>query len=138
MNQNVLFRVVNLFEPSLNAPGGHILFGARQTPVGESVYLSDLKGYQFTAVLEFLPGHPRGNHAHHQRTEMFYVIEGQMTAHFWTQEKSNNPTEVVLKKGDWVTVYPHTFHRYEAIERTLILELSHQAYDSNDSVGFNA
>lgn len=134
MMQQQLFSVSNLFESNTSDGASHIIQGARRSDNGESVYLSDPKGYRFTAVLEFLPGYPRGNHAHQKRTEHFYVIEGQMKGIFWHADQPEDPHECVLKKGDWVTVYPGTFHRYEPDMRTLVVELSDLAYDAADCV----
>ncbi len=135
--QQSLFTVTNLFDTNESDATRPIIQGARRAENGEAVYLSDPKGYQFTAVLEFLPGFPRGNHAHQKRTEHFYVIEGQMKGIFWQPDEEQDRHERLLKKGDWVTVYPGTFHRYEPEQRTLVVEVSDLPYDAADCIKAN-
>lgn len=135
--QQSLFTVTNLFDTNESDAARPIIQGARRAENGEAVYLSDPKGYQFTAVLEFLPGFPRGNHAHQKRTEHFYVIEGQMKGIFWQPGEEQDRHERLLKKGDWVTVYPGTFHRYEPEQRTLVVEVSDLPYDAADCIKAN-
>lgn len=129
-----LYSRTNFFDESKAGDAAHIMQGARRAPHGESVYLSSLEGYRFTALFEFLPGHPRGNHAHSKRVESLYIIEGELKAFFWNGDAPSSPTTEILKKGDWLTIYPGTFHRYEAVCRTLLLEVSNEAYDANDTI----
>ncbi|MBX9697633.1 MAG: hypothetical protein K2X53_06075, partial [Alphaproteobacteria bacterium] len=60
---NPLYSRTNFFDESITNAAGHIVQGARCAPQGTSVYLSSHQGYRFTALFEFLPGHPRGDHA---------------------------------------------------------------------------
>jgi quercetin dioxygenase-like cupin family protein len=133
-----LYSCINFFDESTTDAAGHIVQGARRAPQGMSVYLSSLKGYRFTALFEFLPDHPRGNHAHSKRVECLYVIEGELKAFFWSGDAPLSVTTKVLKKGDWLTIYPGTFHRYEAVCRTLLLEVSEEAYDASDTIKASA
>lgn len=132
--ENPLYSRINFFDTPTTDAAGHIVQGARQTPQGMSVYLSSQEGYQFTALFEFLPGHPRGNHAHTKRVERLYVIEGELKAFFWAGDAPSSVATELLKKGDWLTIYPGTFHRYEAVSRTLLIEVSEDAYDASDTL----
>jgi quercetin dioxygenase-like cupin family protein len=135
---NPLYSRTNFFDESITDATGHIVQGARRAPQGTSVYLSSPKGYRFTALFEFLPGHPRGNHAHSKRVECLYVIEGELKAFFWAEDAPSLVTTEILKKGDWLTIYPGTFHRYEAVSRSLLLEVSEEAYDASDTIKASA
>lgn len=133
-----LYSRINFFDAPTTDASGHIVQGARETEHGMSVYLSSHKGYQFTALFEFLPGHPRGNHAHATRMERLYVIEGELEAFFWAGDSPTLVKVELLKKGDWITIYPGTFHRYEAVSRTLLIEVSEDAYDASDIIKASA
>jgi len=101
---------------------------------GRAVFLNSLDAFHTVAVLEFLPnGMPRGNHYHHQKKEMLYIMEGKLKAFFWLPSRPALE-EVILTEGDLVILEPKLAHAYQALERTIGIEIGACAYDPQDTI----
>ena len=88
----------------------------------------------FTAVIEFIPGKPRGNHYHRERHEHLTIISGQLAASFWQPEQPDEYQEIILSPGMHVSIPPGVAHVYEALEHTLTIEQAAQCFNLNDTV----
>lgn len=107
--------------------------GRRDQGRGTSVYLNLEEAIRFVGLIEFLPGLGlRGKHYHQQKREHFYLIDGLMTGYFWLPDEPDQIHEIELRKGDLLTVEPGLVHAFQAIERTLVVELSPDTFDCQD------
>jgi len=129
-----LLSVQNLIEvePDMSS---NILLGYRNQGKGESVYLNAESTIKFIGIIEFLPGlGVRGKHYHNNKNEVMYVLEGEMKGYYWLPDNPTAIKEVVHKKGDLITMKSGLVHAYEAVERTLAIELFPESYESDDNV----
>jgi quercetin dioxygenase-like cupin family protein len=101
---------------------------------GRSVFLNSTKDIGSAAVLEFLPGAGiRGNHYHLRKSESMYVIHGKMKLFYWIP---NEPEikEIIVERGDLITIKPRLAHAYVALEPTLAFEVGSLPFDPTDTV----
>jgi len=59
---------------------------------------------------------------HEKKTESMLVLEGELKLIYGTD--STRLQEVIIKKGQAITMPPHTIHRTMAVQDTTILEVS--------------
>ena len=81
-------------------------------------------------------GHYRGGHFHERKVEHFYVICGRLRVRLVdldTEERS----EVELKGGQIVTIYPKCAHRFEAEEDAQVIEYTESPYDPSDDLPYH-
>lgn len=118
-------------EPDLKSPHP---FGRIDKGRGELNYLNFGRDIKFVGVLEFLPGLGiRGKHYHKNKTEMMYVLTGEMKGFYWLPEDSRGLEKRIHKKGDFITIRPGLAHAFEAIERTMTIELSPDTFIIEDT-----
>ena len=82
-------------------------------------------------------GFYRGGHYHREKVEHFYVISGKLLVQMVdldTQEKSN----VRLREGQRVTIYPNCAHRFIADEDAQVIEYFDSMYDPEDDRPYDA
>lgn len=101
---------------------------------GESVYLNCLNNIKYIGALEFLPGlGMRGKHYHKNKKEIMYVLEGKVKGYYWLPEEPERLQEKLHEKGDLITMQPGLTHAFEAMERTVMIELSPNTFDIEDT-----
>lgn len=109
-------------------------FGKIDKGRGESSYLNFGRDIKFVGVLEFLPGLGiRGKHYHKNKIEMMYVLTGKMNGFYWLPEDPSGFEERIHKKGDFITIRPGLTHAFEAMERTITIELSPDIFSIEDT-----
>ena len=101
---------------------------------GYTMQLNHGEAMCFTAVIEFIPGKPRGNHYHRERHEQLTVITGRLSARFWLPDQPDVCEAVVLTPGMHVVIPPGVAHVYEALEHTLTVEQAAQCFKLSDTV----
>ncbi len=101
---------------------------------GKAVLLSNQAKYETVILLEFLAnGELRGNHYHHAKQELLYIIEGKLQGYFWLPEHPKTMQKYIFMPGELVTIPAKIAHAYRAIEKTLALELSAASFDPADT-----
>ena len=126
------YKLQNLvgIKPNMNSNNP---FGIIDKGNGEAIYLNEIKDKKFVGILNFLPGTGiRGKHYHVKKEEIMYVVSGKMKMYFWLPDHPENLEEVIVKKGDLITIQPNLAHGVEAIEDTLVVELSPNEFDISD------
>jgi quercetin dioxygenase-like cupin family protein len=101
---------------------------------GYTMQLNHGEPMGFTAVIEFLPDKPRGNHYHRERYEQLTVITGKLAACFWLPEQPQTGEKFVLIPGMHVSIPPGVVHVYEALEPSLAVEQAAQSFKLSDTV----
>ena len=101
---------------------------------GYTMQLNHGKPLNFTAVIEFLPGKPRGNHYHIEREEYLTVLSGKLQASFWHPDTPGCKESHVLTPGMQVCIPAGVAHVYEAVETTIAIEQAEQYYRVADTV----
>ena len=70
-------------------------------------------------------------HKHDYKFNMFYVESGRVNIHVWKNDyKLCDVTE--LGKGEITTVHPREWHKFEAIEDSVVFEIYHTKPISKD------
>ena len=109
-------------------------FGKLDKGRGESNYLNFGKDIKFVSTLEFLPGLGiRGKNYHKNKQEMMFILEGKMEGFYWLPNNPNFFQKQIHCKGDFITIFPGLTHAFEAIERTVAIELSPDTFDIEDT-----
>lgn len=133
MTVDQLLEVTNLKSVELDLKSNKP-FGFLDKGRGESVYLNFGQDIKFTSVLEFLPGLGiRGKHYHKNKNEFMYVLEGKMKGYYWLPEDPNNMKEKVHEKGDLISIKTGLVHAFEAIDRTMAIEMSPDSFNIEDT-----
>ena len=78
-------------------------------------------------------GYYRGGHYHLNKVERFYIISGKLRVQLVDLE-SGERSEVELRDGQRVTIYPQCAHRFTAKENARVIEYYDIVYDSDDDV----
>ncbi len=102
---------------------------------GELALIEDGKPFQHLGYFSLKKGkgYYRGGHYHRKKVEHFYVVSGRICVHLVdldTEEKS----EVVIREGQRVTIYPNCAHRFEAEEEAQVIEYYNSIYDPEDDI----
>ena len=63
-----------------------------------------------------------------------YILEGEMKGYYWLPDDPGSMKEIVHEKGDLIMMKPGLVHAYEAIQRTLAIELFPESYKSEDNI----
>ncbi len=127
------FSVKNLADIVPDLQSAHP-FGRLDRGRGESSYLNFGRDIRFVGVLEFLPEFSiRGKHYHKNKTEMMFVLSGKMKGYYWLPENPVGLQEKIHAKGDFITIKPGLTHAFEALERTVAIELSPDTFNIEDT-----
>jgi quercetin dioxygenase-like cupin family protein len=101
---------------------------------GSSIFLNSTESIHTVAVIEFPKGgEVRGNHYHKTKREYLYIMEGILQAYFW-RPGEEIIQEIILNKGDFLTLHPNLGHAFKGIERTMVFELGNKGFDPLDTV----
>ncbi|MDF1683227.1 MAG: cupin domain-containing protein [Legionellaceae bacterium] len=108
--------------------------GYKTLPKGDTAYINPEEDVKFTGIIEFVPGTGvRGNHYHKNKLEILYIISGEIKAYYWEADNPDEITEVIHTKGDKITIPPCIGHGFEAIQHTIVLEMTTTAFDMADT-----
>jgi quercetin dioxygenase-like cupin family protein len=78
-------------------------------------------------ILEVKKGHRYSLQYHEKKQETQYILSGKALFTFGT--KKDSLQEKILNEGDKIDILPYTVHRLEAIEDTVVLEVSSPELD---------
>ncbi|MEY9876220.1 dTDP-4-dehydrorhamnose 3,5-epimerase-like enzyme [Streptacidiphilus sp. MAP12-33] len=108
--------------------------GRLSSPAGDLVRFANGENtYQFAAYWDCLPGGPcRGNHYHLDKTEVMYVISGELRAAYYDLD-TDQRVDTVLVAGDLVIVRPRLVHSYMALSPTQVVEVASTQYNPGDT-----
>ncbi|AVV41290.1 cupin domain-containing protein [Streptomyces sp. ID05-04B] len=107
--------------------------GRLSSPAGDLVRFANGDTYRFAAYWDCLPGGPcRGNHYHLDKTEVMFVISGELRAAYYDLDTGQR-FDTVLVAGDLVTVHPRLVHSYMALSPTQVVEVASHAYSPSDT-----
>lgn len=107
--------------------------GRLTSPAGELVRFANGDSYRFAAYWDCYPGGPcRGNHYHCDKTEVMYVISGELQAAYYDLD-TDERLDLVLMGGDIVTVRPRLVHSYLALRPTQVVEVATHPYAQSDT-----
>lgn len=102
---------------------------------GKEYWLENNKRYNYSAkILQVNPGYRSSIHFHKTKSETFYLLAGEVRLEFnWkslggTQE----PFATILAVGDSWCIDSGTIHRFQALERSLVLEVA--TYENEKTV----
>lgn len=85
-------------------------------PWGREVWYAHEERYA-GKILEVTKGHALSLQKHEKKQETMYLLEGRLKYHF-------NGTDHEMVAGECITVRPGDVHRMEALEDSVILEVS--------------
>lgn len=85
-------------------------------PWGREVWYAHEERYA-GKILEVTEGHALSLQKHEKKQETMYLLEGRLNYHF-------NGADYEMNAGDCITVRPGDVHRMEALEDSVILEVS--------------
>ena len=60
-------------------------------------------------------------HKHSNKTNLFYVIEGELLIKFW--RKGNQVDETILKTGESMIIPVHVWHQFQALKDCKCIEI---------------
>jgi len=98
----------------------------KNKPWGREIWFAHTDKYA-GKVLEVKKGHRYSLQYHEKKEETQYVVAGRAKFTYGTEKE--NLQEKILEKGDKIDVLPYTIHRLEALEDTLIFEVSSPELD---------
>ncbi|MCU1470921.1 MAG: Cupin domain protein [Glaciihabitans sp.] len=107
--------------------------GRVTSPAGELVRFANADTYRFAAYWDCHPGGPcRGNHYHCDKTEVMYLISGELRAAYYDLD-TRERLDLVLVAGDLVTVRPRLVHSYVALRPSQVVEVATHEYSPGDT-----
>jgi len=80
-------------------------------------------------------GYYRGGHYHRRKVEHFYMVSGRIRVQLVDLD-TGKKSEVVIREGQRVTIYPNCAHRFEAEEEAQVIEYYNSMYDPEDDVPY--
>ena len=134
VNSLVTVTDLNGLEPDLSSKHPK---GWYKGPSGYTMQLNHGKPLNFTAVIEFLPGKPRGNHYHRTRAEYLTVLSGEMAMTFWDPNHPADKHTELLTPGKQVFIPAGVAHVYMAKTPTIAIEQAEQHYSVDDTITLN-
>lgn len=93
----------------------------RLKPWGKEIWFAQSENYA-GKVLHLNKGHRYSLQYHEQKEETQYIFSGQVKFSFGPKEDSLQ--NVILNPGDKIDIKPYTVHRAEALEDSIIFEVS--------------
>jgi mannose-6-phosphate isomerase len=95
-------------------------------PWGREIWFAHTDKYA-GKILEVKKGHRYSLQYHETKEETQYVVEGKVKFTFGTDKE--NLQDKILEAGDKIDVKPYTIHRLEALEDTVVFEVSSPELD---------
>ena len=80
-------------------------------------------------------GYYRGGHYHRHKVEHFYIVKGKIRVELVDLDTGAR-SEVIIKEGERVTIYPNCAHRFKAIEEAQVIEYYDSLYDPEDDIPY--
>jgi mannose-6-phosphate isomerase-like protein (cupin superfamily) len=68
--------------------------------------------------------------------EHFYIISGRIRVQLVDLD-TGKKSEVVIREGQRVTIYPNCAHRFEAEEEAQVIEYYNSIYDPEDDIHYS-
>ncbi|UCG13925.1 MAG: cupin domain-containing protein [Deltaproteobacteria bacterium] len=104
---------------------------------GELALIEDGESFQHLAYFSLKKGrgYYRGGHYHRNKVEHFYMVSGRVRVQLVDLEIGEK-SEVILKAGQRVTIYPNCAHRFEAEEDAQVIEYYDSTYDPQDDIPY--
>ena len=99
---------------------------------GEFVQISYQEEIRHLALFEIREGFTRGKHYHQKKEEIFYIVAGKIRATFFDLDTGERDQRI-LEKGERIRIKPACGHVFRALEDTLVVEYSPQAFDPEDN-----
>lgn len=81
-------------------------------------------------MITFSKGVVRASHYHLKSTQYSYVISGKIELTIATHEGKNKKT-YILNEGSFNVIPPKTYHRYKALTKAVILDLTTMSRNDN-------
>lgn len=107
--------------------------GRMRGAAGEFAQISNGEPFPFVAYLDFAgEGTRRGDHFHERKTELLYVIDGELDARYLDLD-TQAFTRLTLEAGHLVRVGPRCAHAYVAARYSQAVELATLVYDPSDT-----
>jgi len=90
----------------------------------------------YLAAMELRVGGTRGNHFHHKKRELIYVMSGAVRLHVRAVSTlaEDKVQVILLRAGDLASIQPEIAHAYEPIEPGIAVEFSPAGFDPEDTV----
>ena len=105
---------------------------------GELALIEDGKPFQHLGYFSLKKGkgYYRGGHYHQRKVEHFYIISGRICVKLVDLD-TGKKSEVVIREGHRVTIYPNCAHRFEAEEEAQVIEYYNSIYDPEDDIHYS-
>ena len=105
---------------------------------GELALIEDGKLFQHLGYFSLKKGkgYYRGGHYHRKKVEHFYVVSGRILVRFVDLD-SGEKSQVLIKEGQRVTIYPNCAHRFEAEQEAQVIEYYNSIYDPEDDIHYS-
>jgi len=105
---------------------------------GELALIEDGKPFQHLGYFSLKKGkgYFRGGHYHLKKVEYFYVISGKLRVHLVDLD-SGERSEISLREGQRVTLFPRCAHRFMAERDAQVIEYYNDMYDPDDDTLYN-
>ena len=127
-------KVIKRTLPAIHGPAGPDAPTLKRLvlPQGELAQFHDSDdGIKYMAMIELLPGKPRGNHYHNVKVELVYVIEGR--TELVVQDVENQARDaLLLAAGDLAIIQIRVAHALRPIEQGRAIEFSPSKFDLAD------
>lgn len=95
-------------------------------PWGKEIWFAHTKNYA-GKILEIKKGHRYSLQYHTKKEETQYIFKGKAKFTYGTDQ--SNLQEKILNSGDKIDIHPYTIHRLEALEDTIVFEVSTSELD---------
>ncbi len=95
-------------------------------PWGREIWFAHTDKYA-GKILEVKKGHRYSLQYHETKEETQYIVKGKVKFTFGTDKE--NLQDKILEAGDKIDVKPYTIHRLEALEDTVVFEVSSPELD---------
>src|SRR5271154_6064157 len=127
-------KVIKKSLPQIRGPSGADapLLKRLELPQGELAQFHDSdQAIRYMAMIELIPGKPRGNHYHKVKEELVYIIEG--AAELVVQDIDNQAHEsTTLEAGDLAVIQTGVAHVLRPIKKLRAIEFSPARFDLAD------
>ena len=102
---------------------------------GELALIEDGMRFQHLGYFSLKKGKGfyRGGHYHRNKVEHFYIVSGKIRVRLVDLD-TGDESEVMINKGQRVTIYPNCAHRFEAEEDAQVIEYYDSVYDPEDDI----
>ena len=91
------------------------------------------KGIRMIGHMDISPKEERANHYHKNFIEIICVVKGKLRIKLYMPDNPSEVSEIVLSRGDEITILPPLAHSFKSDDGAIALEYSPHNYTTADS-----